>query len=51
MCQKNETTLSIIAGKKPFKMENAPGAKPHFAHLVESYKYTNIAYRERVAYI
>lgn len=45
MCQKDETTLSIIAEKRLFKMENTPGAKAHFAHLVESYKYMNIAYR------
>ena len=45
MCQKDETTLSIIAGKSRIRMENIPGAKAHFAHLVESYKYTNIAYR------
>ena len=28
------------------KWEIPLGAKPHFAHLVESYNYTNIAYRE-----
>lgn len=51
MCQKDETTLSIIAGKRLSEMENTPGAKAQFAHLVESYKYTNIAYRECIAYI
>lgn len=48
MCQKDETTLSSIAGKSQIRMENTPRCKASFCIPVESYKYTNIAYRERI---